>query len=193
LSGLDIGIGANAIYPLLGHKIFGWTFVGADIDNKALASAQNIIEKNQLSSVIELRHQSEAQNIFKGIIKPDEKFDFTLCNPPFHASQEEADRGTARKWKNLGRNAGLNFGGQNHELITAGGEKTFILNMINQSQDFSRNVHWFTTLVSKDTTLPILTKRLEQLPITDSRILEMTQGQKKSRLLAWTYTKAGAP
>jgi 23S rRNA (adenine1618-N6)-methyltransferase len=191
LRGLDIGVGANAIYPLIGFKTFGWTFVGSDIDKTALASAQKIIEQNSLTDFIELRHQASSRNIFKNIIKESESFDFTLSNPPFHASQEEADRGNARKWKNLGRNAGLNFGGKRNELITEGGEKTFILTMINQSQEFHQNVHWFTTLVSKDTTLPLLTKRLEQLPVTNTRILEMNQGQKKSRLLAWTY-KPGA-
>lgn len=191
LRGLDIGVGANAIYPLIGFKTFGWTFVASDIDKTALASAQKIIEQNSLTDFIELRHQPSSRNIFKNIIKESESFDFTLCNPPFHASQEEADKGNARKWKNLGRNAGLNFGGKSNELITEGGEKTFILTMINQSQEFSQNVHWFTTLVSKDTTLPLLTKRLEQLPVTNTRILEMNQGQKKSRLLAWTY-KSGA-
>jgi 23S rRNA (adenine1618-N6)-methyltransferase len=191
MRGLDVGVGANTIYPLIGYKTFGWTFVGSDIDKTALSSAQKIIDQNNLTNFIELRHQPSPRDIFKNIIKATETFDFTLCNPPFHASQEEADRGTARKWKNLGRNAGLNFGGKINELITEGGEKTFILNMINQSQEFSQNVHWFTTLVSKDTTLPLLTKRLEQLPVTDTRILEMTQGQKKSRLLAWTY-KPGA-
>jgi 23S rRNA (adenine1618-N6)-methyltransferase len=187
LKGLDIGIGANAIYPLIGNKTFGWTFVGSDIDQTALDSAKTILDQNDLNKVIELRYQADQQQIFKNIIRPDEHFDFTLSNPPFHASQEEADKGTARKWKNLGRNAGLNFGGKRNELITPGGEKMFILNMINQSQEFATNVHWFTTLVSKDTTLPFLTKRLEHLPIKDSRIMEMTQGQKKSRLLAWTF------
>ena len=187
LRGLDVGVGANTIYPLIGFKTFGWTFVGVDINKPALESAKKIIESNKLTESIELRHQPNPQHIFENIIRPSENFDFTLCNPPFHASQEEADRGTARKWKNLGRNAGLNFGGQQNELITNGGEKTFILNMINESQKFSSQVKWFTTLVSKDTTLPSLTKRLEQLPIAQSRILEMTQGQKKSRLLAWSY------
>lgn len=37
---LDIGTGANCIYPLLGQADYGWQFLGADIDPQALASAQ---------------------------------------------------------------------------------------------------------------------------------------------------------
>ena len=29
---LDIGVGANCIYPLIGNKEYGWSFIGCDID-----------------------------------------------------------------------------------------------------------------------------------------------------------------
>ena len=29
---LDIGVGANCIYPILGTQEYGWSFIGADID-----------------------------------------------------------------------------------------------------------------------------------------------------------------
>src|SRR5690606_29077932 len=34
---LDVGCGANCIYPLLGHTDYGWHFVGSDIDPTAVA------------------------------------------------------------------------------------------------------------------------------------------------------------
>lgn len=33
---LDIGTGANLVYPLIGHREYGWSFVGTDIDRAAL-------------------------------------------------------------------------------------------------------------------------------------------------------------
>lgn len=30
--GVDIGVGASAIYPLLGATVYGWSFLGTDID-----------------------------------------------------------------------------------------------------------------------------------------------------------------
>jgi 23S rRNA (adenine1618-N6)-methyltransferase len=184
---LDIGTGANLIYPIIGFKEYNWQMVGTDIDLKALANAERIIEKNNLP--IELRHQKDKNSILKGIIDPREKFDLTICNPPFHESLAEASAGTERKWKNLGKKPAknLNFGGQGAELWTPGGEKAFILKMIEESVQYKNQVTWFTALVSKATNLTFLTKSLEKLG-AKTKIIEMTQGQKKSRILCWKIT-----
>jgi 23S rRNA (adenine1618-N6)-methyltransferase len=39
IQGLDIGIGANCIYPIIGNAEYGWSFVGTDIDEKLLKIA----------------------------------------------------------------------------------------------------------------------------------------------------------
>ena len=123
---LDIGTGANCIYPLIGNSVYGWNFIGSDIDHLAIRSAKNITEANKLFKSIEIRRQASSDSIFEGIIKPGEKFDLSICNPPFHSSASEAQSGTSRKWRNLGRASRdasiLNFGGQNTELWCAGGE-----------------------------------------------------------------------
>lgn len=151
---LDIGTGANLVYPIVGFKEYGWNFVGSELDLEAMASAQSIVEQNsQLKVAVELRQQSKKADIFKGIIKPGELFDLTICNPPFHASAKEAAAGSARKWDNLGlrkdKQPILNFGGQNTELWYPGGEAAFLKLMAAQSKAFEKQVLWFTTLVSK--------------------------------------------
>lgn len=78
------------IYPLIGQSEYGWRFVGCDIDTKALLNAQQLIDANQLSSAIELRLQTSVTHIFNGIIRPDDFFAITMCNPPFHRSLQEA-------------------------------------------------------------------------------------------------------
>lgn len=188
---LDIGVGANCIYPLIGQYEYGWTFVGSETDQLANRSATNIIEANGLAKFISVRRQRSADHIFIDIINPGEKFSLSICNPPFHTSMKEAAEGTARKWKNLGKNkqtsTDLNFGGKNAELWCEGGEERFILKMIEESGQFAKSVQWFTSLVSKKETLAACYRALERVGAKEVRTIEMKQGQKVSRILAWTY------
>jgi 23S rRNA (adenine1618-N6)-methyltransferase len=186
---LDIGVGANCIYPIIGHQEYGWTFVGSDIDKKAVDSANNIISANpELTGAISIRYQPNKQYIFKGVIKTGESFDITMCNPPFHASAEEAAAGSNRKQYNLGKQRNvLNFGGQQIELWCEGGEVGFIGKMIQESTVFSKQVKWFTTLVSKSANLAFVYHALDKAGAKTVKTVEMAQGQKVSRFVAWSY------
>tara|TARA_R110002012_G_scaffold81945_4_gene207488 strand:+ start:20964 stop:21818 length:855 start_codon:yes stop_codon:yes gene_type:complete len=189
VKGLDIGVGANAIYPILGAKLYKWNMVGTDINRESVEIAKNNINVNpSLIDLVEIRLQENPAHIFTGIIKPSEYYHFTICNPPFHTSKEDALKGTQRKLKNLDldKKTALNFGGQSHELWCNGGEALFIKRMIKESNTFSKQVGWFTTLVSKASNLPKLTKQLQKLGVT-YQIIDMAQGQKKSRILAWKF------
>lgn len=199
---LDIGVGANCIYPLLGHREYGWSFVGADIDGPALHAAGAILAGNPgLALAIELRRQAEPARIFAGIMGSAESFDLTLCNPPFHASLAEARAGSARKWRNLGRQpAGrcaearapsLNFGGQGAELCCPGGEAAFVRRMAAESAALGKRCLWFTSLVSKAANLPGIMTALHRAGARNIRTLEMAQGQKKSRIVAWSFLDDG--
>lgn len=189
LSGIDIGCGANCIYPLVGHKIYDWSFVATDIDPVALETAGQIIHDNHLEKHIDLRLQTEAGKVFGGVIKHNESFDFSLCNPPFHSSAEEAMAGTERKRKNLKlvEKQKLNFGGKSTELWCEGGEKEFISKMIFESARRTHLVTWFTTLVSKELNLPPLEQKLQSVGCKNVKIINMFMGQKKSRILAWSW------
>jgi 23S rRNA (adenine1618-N6)-methyltransferase len=190
---LDVGVGANCIYPLLGHSDYGWHFVGSDIDAPALASAQAIIDANQLGQAIELRQQLNRGQIFAGLLQANERFDLTLCNPPFHASAAEAASGSRRKWKNLGKQAPerqlpeLNFGGQNSELWCTGGEASFVKRMIKESVGVGSQVLWFSSLISKAGNLPDIHKQLHKVGAQAVRTIEMAQGNKQSRFVAWSF------
>lgn len=184
---LDIGTGANLVYPLIGQSEYGWQFSGCDIDPISIKSAQQICRANRLK--INLIHQKNRNNTLKAIIGPKDFFDLTMCNPPFHASAKEAQKGTMRKWKNLGkgRSSKLNFGGQKAELWCPGGELKFITNMIEESRDFADQCGWFTTLVSKKDNLRPLEMALKKAKVTDFKVVDMAQGQKISRFLAWRF------
>lgn len=192
IKGLDIGTGASLIYPILGVTEYDWSFIATDIDAKSIASAENIIEANDsLKGKIELRLQKNADSIFNGILNPDDKIDFTMCNPPFHASQEDALRGTRRKTKNLtgAKNSKpeLNFAGISNELITEGGEVEFIKIMIKQSKTRGTQCRWFTTLVSKQDNLKSIYKQLRKAEVNVLKTIPLGTGNKSSRIVAWSF------
>ncbi|HBI6862734.1 TPA: 23S rRNA (adenine(1618)-N(6))-methyltransferase RlmF [Enterobacter cloacae] len=187
---LDIGTGANLIYPLIGAHEYQWRFTGSEIGADAFASAQAIINANPgLSRAVRLRRQKDAAAIFNGIIHKNESYDATMCNPPFHDSAASARAGSERKRRNLGQaeDGALNFGGQQQELWCEGGEVAFILRMIAESKGFGRQVKWFTTLVSRGDNLPPLYRALTEAGAVKVVKKEMAQGQKQSRFIAWSF------
>lgn len=191
---LDIGVGANCIYPLLGTCEYGWRFVGADIAPQAIASARAIVQSNPgLSEQIELRLQPDPGHVFTGLLQPGERFALTVCNPPFHASADEATSGSKRKWRNLGKLDPkrklpvLNFGGQAAELWCPGGEAAFASRLIRESAEHAEQVLWFSTLISKSGNLPGVYAALKKAGALETRTVEMSQGQKQSRFVAWTF------
>ncbi len=189
---LDIGTGANLIYPIIGHNQYKWQFRASDIDAIALENAKEICAKNpELSNGIEIVLQDNNNVFFKNIVHKDDFFEASVCNPPFHSSQEEASAGTLRKLKNLKAENisedALNFGGQNNELIYEGGELKFIQDMAKESTKFKRNILWFSSLVSKSAHIHILQRFFSELGVAEQKTIEMGQGNKTSRFIAWTF------
>ena len=142
------------------------------------------------------------------MIKAGEFYDVTVCNPPFHASPAEALKGSQRKNTNLARNrssksgapqatahqykdasATLNFGGQADELWCNGGERLFLNKMINESKDFSTQCRWFTSLVSKAKNVKPAMKQINKLGAKGVKEIKMEQGNKITRIIAWTFTR----
>lgn len=189
---LDIGVGANCIYPIIGVTEYDWNFIGSDINPDSIESAQKIVDANEsLKDKINFRLQESPKSIFAGIISEDEKIDLTICNPPFHSSTEEAQKTSRRKVKNLtGKKVKmpeLNFAGISAELICEGGEHTFIHNMINESKDFAENCYWFSTLVSKESNLKGVYKALGIVEATQIKTIPIGTGNKSSRIVAWSF------
>ncbi len=213
---LDIGTGANLIYPIIGVQAYGWRFTATDIDPVAVENAKFICQQNSsLKHKIRVQQQKNPQHIFQGIIKANDWFDVTICNPPFHSSMDEAMASNQRKQKNLADNkskrglqAGhgkltnhttkdnsaksntinlLNFGGQKAELWCEGGEIAFLKRMAKESQQFAGNVGCFTTLVSKAENVKPLTDLLNKLGVTRLTEIPMQHGQKTTRVLAWGW------
>ena len=190
--GLDIGVGANCIYPLLGNAVYNWSFVGTDTDENALQNCKTILSRNpKVADAISLQLQVESRFIFKNIITPEDRFAFTMCNPPFHASAADAAKANLRKINTLENTKStkpfLNFGGQNAELWCDGGEIKFITQMIFESAKYAKQVLWFTTLVSKKDNLHSIYKTLQKVNAVEVKTIDMSQGHKNSRIVAWAF------
>ncbi len=187
---LDIGTGANLIYPILGSCHFNWKCVASETDNAAIQNAQQLIDANNSLVNTILRHQSNEGTIFEGIIKSDDVFDVVVCNPPFFKSAAEAQQQNQRKVNNLKikNKDKLNFGGRSNELWCEGGEQAFIKQMIHESAHYKTQVHWFTSLVANKEHLKSIKKTLNSTSATEVKVIAMNLGNKQSRFIAWTFS-----
>ncbi|MCP9237749.1 23S rRNA (adenine(1618)-N(6))-methyltransferase RlmF [Lewinella sp. JB7] len=185
---LDIGTGASLIYPILGVGEYGWSFVGTDISARSVKVARALIKFNPVLKKVEVREQSDPGRVFAGVIGDEERFDVTMCNPPFFTNRQEARKAAGKKWAKLDRaDGGLSFGGADEELWTPGGEPRFLRTMVEESVDFAGRVGWFTTLVSKGGYLKPAVGHLARVGAREWKTLPLAQGNKRSRLLAWRY------
>lgn len=189
---LDIGVGANCIYPIIGNHEYGWTFVGTEVDKQSLLSVETILSKNpKLKENVTVRFNDNKRHALKYMLESEEVFDFVICNPPFHTSAEEAAKGSLRKNKNLGQKVTdkpvLNFSGQNNELWCEGGELAFVTNLIYESVHFKHQCKWFSSIVSKKTNLKPLYKQMKKAGVKNSTTLHLTNGNKTTQIICWQF------
>ncbi|MCF6351746.1 MAG: 23S rRNA (adenine(1618)-N(6))-methyltransferase RlmF [Cyclobacteriaceae bacterium] len=192
---LDIGVGANCVYPIIGSKEYGWSFIGSDTDPASIKAANNIINTNEILKLrVSIRLQESKKDFFYGVISKEEKVDITICNPPFHASAEEATASTKRKLNNLTHKKNepivRNFGGTNAELWCDGGERKFVLDMIRESKKFAKSVFMFSTLLSKQSNVKAIQMALKEADARSVKTISMGQGNKSSRIIVWSFLSA---
>lgn len=183
---LDIGCGANLVYPLLGAAYFGWSFVGCDVNTDALHIAAHNRDLNEaLAPLIMLRKivrqpcQGNAEKEPKGIIGAcllDDTFDACMCNPPFFSDMKE-----------MGQNPLTDFGGTSDEMVYPGGEECFVSEMIKDSERHKQSVSWFSTMVGKKKTLKLAKKILYSLDSNAIRTYELAQGSTHRWVIAWSF------
>ncbi|CDI78070.1 hypothetical protein, conserved [Eimeria acervulina] len=149
---MDIGVGGNCVYPLLGVSDYSWSFVGSDISELSLSVAEENVRANKYEVYIQLRQQQQQQQIFKGVVfDADPLFAASVCNPPFYANEES-----------VGINPRREKGGRAHELICEGGEEAFLRCMYTESKQFARHFIWFTSLVARASTRNQIKRLIQQ-------------------------------
>lgn len=135
---LDIGVGCNAIFSLLGG-VLGWKMVGTDIDPVALEWAKQNLSNNQTNNrTIDLRHQPDSSKVFTNVLKSSDRFSACVCNPPFYPiNQSINQRHPDRDWPMV-----------SSESECENGEKGFVERMLMESIDFKQRIEFFTCMLS---------------------------------------------
>ncbi|GAA5804994.1 hypothetical protein HPULCUR_010507 [Helicostylum pulchrum] len=180
--GIDIGVGASCIYPLLGCAVNeSWKFIGTDIDPRSIASATENVARNGLQDRITIITNPDPNTIF--ILDDSTEYTFSMCNPPFYSSEEEIEQGLLNK--ELEPSAVCL--GSTNEMITEGGELGFVSRMIKESVLHGRKVRWYTTLLGLKKTIRPLIRLLKENEITNYIVTNFTQGNTTRWAIAWSF------
>ena len=161
-----------------------------EITKNSIKQAEKIIAKNNLEDRVSIRFQSNPNQILQGILTKTDIFTLTMCNPPFYKDETEANSATLKKLKGLNQDTNSinrNFSGISNELWYKGGEKAFLHNYLYESSLFKNKCFWYTTLVANKDNIKSMYASLDKLGAKIIKTLPINIGQKKSRVVAWTF------
>lgn len=201
--GMDLGVGATCIYPLLAVKAFRCNMVGTDIDADALSTAQANVEANQLQDKIKLFKVAPSSSQLPSSPpggpltralqawnpqQRQQRLDFVMTNPPFYDPSEEATT-NPRAGDGRARTAMTSSEG-----IYPHGEVGFVLDMIADSlrgNDANRmSSLWYSCMLGKKTSFVKLRKLLTHLlGPAHVEATEYGPGQYTRWFLAWTLAQ----
>ncbi|KAI1625895.1 ribosomal RNA large subunit methyltransferase F [Exophiala viscosa] len=187
--GLDVGTGASAIYPLLACQQRPiWLFLATEIDDKSRMYAEKNIATNMLQSRIRLLSTdiTGAELIPSKQLERFDRIDILMTNPPFYESQESMLESSRSK----SRPANSSCTGAPVEMITPGGEVSFVSRLIDEST-LSTNrtrIQWFSAMLGKLSSVGFVVETLRQKRCTNFAVTEFIQGQKTRRwCVAWSW------
>ncbi|GAA5901461.1 hypothetical protein JCM5296_003016 [Sporobolomyces johnsonii] len=209
LTGLDVGTGASAIYPLLACRTLcppdrsssfssssssapAIQMLATDIDAHSLSFAEKNVFENGLLGQISLFHVEKQGRIFPPeVVESVEIIDFTMCNPPFYASPDEIAASLAAK--ELEPFAVCT--GASNEMLTPGGEVAFVSRMIDESLSLgSTKIRWFTSLLGKFSSISPLVDLLKSHHIANYLVHALPpHGQTTRWILTWSLQDRRIP
>ncbi|KAH8168589.1 U6 small nuclear RNA (adenine-(43)-N(6))-methyltransferase [Sarocladium implicatum] len=181
--GLDIGTGASCIYPLLGCLQRPWSFIATDIDNESLGFAKRNITLNNLEHRIQLVSRQPSDPLIP-VDQLPRTLDFLMTNPPFYASSDELSASAAKK--SLLPSTACT--GAPVEMVTPGGEVSFVSRIISESLVLRERVTWYTAMVGFLSSLSTLVEKLKAEGVENYAVTEFVQGSKTRRwAVAWSF------
>ncbi|CEQ42685.1 SPOSA6832_04516 [Sporobolomyces salmonicolor] len=175
--------------------------LATDIDAHSLSFAEKNVFENSLLGQVSLFHVEQQGRIFPPEVVEsvetcalssleakqadypldfeEDSIDFTMCNPPFYASQDEIAASLAAK--ELEPFAVCT--GASNEMLTPGGEVAFVSRMIDESLSLgSTKIRWFTSLLGKFSSIS---------PLVD--LLKSHHGQTTRWILTWSLQDRRIP
>ncbi|KAG1816718.1 S-adenosyl-L-methionine dependent methyltransferase [Suillus subaureus] len=188
--GLDIGTGASAIYPLLACSIeHTWNFVATDIDERSVQFAKQNVSQNSMDNRIFVERVQADGPILQPLHTSLMNFDFTMCNPPFYSSAEDVSR--SAEFKEFGPNAVCS--GAEVEMITPGGETSFVARIFSESLQLRTKCRWYTSMLGKMSSIPDLVSLFREHSVDNYVITEFVQGQTRRWAIGWSFQDARVP
>lgn len=195
-----IGCGASCIYPLLAtSRNLHWHMYAIESNVDSIEYARANVNANGLQNRIEIFENPSKEHPFDSLIRNSDKwqkFDFTMCNPPFFCEESDSDsesdelkgaddgekpHGDKQKPPNNAKT------GIACELMTTGGEVEFVKKIIQQSKQFHKRISIFTTMLGHKASLNPILHELKMHGITNCCTSEFCQGWTKRWGVAWTF------
>ena len=107
-----------------------------------------------------------------------------MCNPPFYTSPSELLASAAAKY----RPPHSACPGAIVEMVVPGGEVAFVRRMINESLSLKSRCQWFTSMLGKLASVPLIVETLKSVGIENWCVKELIQGEKTRRwAIAWSW------
>lgn len=184
--GLDIGVGASAIYPLLACSTRPcWRMAGTDIDQHSLNYAKKNVESNGLGKRVRLALSATAD----APLIPLEKLgvaelDFVMTNPPFYSSETAMQESYGSK---TAPPSAVCTGAAN-EMICPGGDVGFAARIVEESLRLREQVQWYTVMLGKLASLQQIVATLREHGIGNFAATCLQAGHRTKRwAVGWSF------
>lgn len=183
--GLDIGVGASCIYPLLACAASPkWRMAGTDIDQHSLDYARRNVEANQLGHRIRLALSTTDSPLIPLAALKLEGLDFVMCNPPFFPSLAAMRAGTESK--DSAPSAVCT--GAEVEMVCPGGDVGFVSRIIDESLVLRDKVEWYSSMLHSLNSVRSIVSKLKGLEIGNYAVTELQAGRATKRwAIAWSF------
>ncbi|KAF1994031.1 hypothetical protein P154DRAFT_527342 [Amniculicola lignicola CBS 123094] len=185
--GLDIGTGASAIYSLLALQSRpNWTMCLTDIDDKSFEYATQNIKLNGFSPRVKMLKTTALHSLIPLHQLDVERLDFTLCNPPFFASDKEMQSSLAGAGKTTAPSTICT--GSVNEMVTAGGDLGFVLKIVQASFTLQDKVQWYSSMFGKLSSAQAIIEELRNRGIRNWAVGSIAPGGSTRRwIVAWSF------
>lgn len=183
--GLDIGVGASCIYPLLACSTRpNWRMAGTDIDQHSLDFARQNVELNNLNKRTKLALSTTDSPLIPLDAMKMEELDFVMTNPPFYSSAQDMRSSYISK---EAPPSAICTGAEN-EMICPGGDVGFVSRILEESVKLRDRVQWYTAMLGKISSLQQVVAMLKERNITNFAVTCLQAGYKTKRwAVGWSF------
>lgn len=184
--GLDIGVGASAIYTMLCLQTRdSWTMCATDIDKKSFDYAVRNLTINNLVTRTKMLQTVNSNPLIPLQHLGVDKLDFTICNPPFFTDENEMRsslKGEGKSWKPNAICTGAPV-----EMVYPGGDLGFVYNIVLESLKLRDKVTWYSSMLGKMSSTKEIIVLLKDHGITNWAVGSIEVGATKRWIVAWSF------